>query len=298
MESNLDLNLLVALEALLDERSVGRAAQRLHTSPPAMSRTLARLRRIFEDPVLVRAGHAMVPTPRALAMAGDVREALERARALFAPPEQPNLATLRRTFSVQTGDLLFSMSSLVAQVRAQAPGVTLRFAAESHEDTHSLRDGAVDLELGQIRRTEPETHIEPVLTDRMVGVVRADHELLTKAITPRRFAAADHVVFSRRGQVSGPIDELLAAYGLRRRVVVCAPSPTAALFLVANSDLVGIYAARIGRDAIDRMSLNVSAFEVPLELPPLQISMAWHPRHDADGAHSWLRQQVRDAILA
>jgi DNA-binding transcriptional LysR family regulator len=300
MESSLDLNLLIALEALLDECSVGKAAERLHTSPPAMSRTLAKLRRILDDPVLVRAGRVMVPTPRAVAMAGDLRETLERARALFAAPERPNLATLRRTFTLQIGDLVFSAisSRLLSRVRAQAPGVTLRFVAESHEETHSLRSGAVDLELGQIRRTEPEVHIEPVLTDRMVGVARAGHGLTTKRVTLQRFAAADHVVYSRRGVLSGPIDELLAVHGLQRRVVACAPGPTAALLLLGDSDLVGMYSARIGRGVIERLGLELATFEIPLELPPLQLSMGWHPRHDADGAHRWLRQEVRDAVTA
>ena len=295
--SALDLNLLLALDALLDERSVGRAAERLHTSPPAMSRTLAKLRRILDDPVLVRAGRAMVPTPRALLLQSSVRGLVEQARMVFTPPQPPEPASLQRIFSVQVGEGLFSSigSRLLARVRAEAPGVTLRFVGESHEDTHSLRDGSVDLEIGQIRRGEPETHVEALLRERLVGVVRSGHELLGKRVTLKRFADADHVVFSRRGRLTGPIDDLLAEHGLRRRVVASAPNPAGGLFLVRNSDLVGLVPTQIGRDALAMLDLHT--FEIPLELPPLEIGMAWHPRYDADGAHGWLRQCVREAIL-
>src|ERR1700754_4909048 len=126
MESSLDLNLLVALDALLDEGSVGGAALRLHTSAPAMSRTLGRLRRILDDPILVRAGRVMVPTPRAMSMRGGGHDLVEQGRRLMSPVELPDPATLRRTFSVQIGDLLSSTigSRLVARIRGEAPGVT------------------------------------------------------------------------------------------------------------------------------------------------------------------------------
>lgn len=298
MESSLDLNLFVALDALLDEGSVGGAAQRLHTSAPAMSRTLARLRRMLDDPILVRAGRVMVPTPRALEMKSGVHELVEQGRRLMSPTEQSDPATLRRTFSVQIGDLLSNAigARLVARIRGEAPGVTLRFVGDSHEDTDALRDGSVDLELGQMRRTHPETHIEGLFSDRMVGVVRAGHSLDGKRVTLARFAAAEHVVASRRGRLTGPIDDLLAEHGLRRRVAVCTPSALASFHLIQNSDLVGIAPLVITRDTLDAFGLRT--FEIPLALPTLDLSVAWHPRHDADAAHRWLRQCVRDAFLA
>ncbi|MGV9801501.1 LysR substrate-binding domain-containing protein [Mycobacterium sp. NPDC003449] len=293
---SLDLNLLPALDALLDERSVGGAAQRLHTSAPAMSRTLSRLRRLLDDPVLVRAGRTMVPTPRALAMQGAVHDLVQQAMAVFTPADAPDPATLRRSFSLQLGEGLFSTIGprLLSRIRAEAPGVTVRFVAESHEDTQSLRDGNVDIEIGQIRRTEPETLIEHVVDERLVGVVRKGHELAGKRVTLKRFAAAEHVVFSRRGRLRGPVDDLLAEHGLRRRVVACAPNPAGGLFLIRDSDLVGMLPDRIGRNAIETFGLVT--FEIPLKLPPLVLSMAWHPRHDADGAHRWLRGCVREAM--
>jgi DNA-binding transcriptional LysR family regulator len=297
MESrDLDLNLLVALDALLDERGVGGAARRLHTSAPAMSRTLARLRRILDDPVLVRAGRTMVATPRALAMQGEVRHLVEQARQLFTPPQRPNLSTLQRTFSVQATDVMVTTvgSRLLSRVRSEAPGVNIRFVGESHEDTHSLRAGVVDLELGQIRRIEPETHIEHLLSVPMVGVARKGHGFSSRTVTLEEFADAEHVVFSRRGRMSGPIDDLLADHGLRRRVVACTPTPIAALFLIKDNDMVSIMPTSIVGSVVK--TLGLIAFEIPLDLPHFELSMAWHPRHEADGAHAWLRQRVRDAV--
>jgi DNA-binding transcriptional LysR family regulator len=298
MEStDLDLNLLQALDALLELRSVGAAAERLHTSAPAMSRTLSRLRRRLDDPVLVRAGRAMVPTPRALAMQADVHDVIVRAGAVFAAPETVEPRRLARTFSLQIGDI--GMLSTVAErlltrVRAEAPDVVLRFVGESHEDTHSLRDGTVDLEVGQMSHVDPEIRIEALVTERLIGVVRAGHPLTRRRVTVKRFADAEHVVFSRRGRLRGPVDDLLAEQGLQRRVVVCAPTPAGGLFLVRGSDLVGMMPADMGRYAIEALALV--GFEIPLDLPPLTLSMAWHPRHDADGAHRWLRECVRDAL--
>lgn len=296
MESGLDLNLLVALDALLDERSVTAAAERLHTSAPAMSRTLARLRRVLDDPVLVRAGRGMVPTPRALAMQAQVHELVEQARQLFRTPERPDPAALERTFTLQIGDLVFSglASRLLRRLRGQAPGVTLRFAAESHEDTHSLRDGAVDLELGRVSGADPEIRVEPLAEEHLAGALRAEHPLAAQRMTLRRFAAAEHVVASRRGRLTGPVDDLLAERGLSRRIAACAPNPVGALFLARDTDLVATAPARLGRYAAEVLGLRT--FAIPLELPTVDISMAWHPRHDADGAHRWLRQHVREAV--
>jgi DNA-binding transcriptional LysR family regulator len=299
MESmnDLDLNLLLALDALLELHSVGLAAERLHTSAPAMSRTLARLRRKLDDPVLVRAGRQMVPTPRALAMQSEVRDVIRRATVLFAPPDEVSPNRLSRTFSVQIGDvgMLSTLAErLLTRVRAEAPDVVLRFVGESHEDTHSLRDGSVDVEVGQINHVDPEIQTEDLVTDRLIGVVRAGHPLPSRRVTVKRFADAEHVVFSRRGRLRGPIDDLLAEHGLRRRVAACAPTPAGGLFLVRSSDLVGVMPAGFGRYAIE--ALDLTTFEIPLDLPPLVMGMAWHPRHDADGAHRWLRQCIRESL--
>ncbi|WP_116210699.1 LysR family transcriptional regulator [Streptomyces olivoreticuli] len=291
-----DLNLLTALDALLTEESVTAAADRLGLSGPAMSRTLGRIRRALGDPVLVRAGRRMVPTPRALAMHADVRRLLDDARALFAAGRPLDPATLDRVFTLSAHDshVLTFGTGLLGRAAREAPGVTLRFLAEGAAGVPSLRDGTVDLELGVIDRDEPEIRIEPLLTDRMVGVVRPGHPLLDAPVTLRRYAAAGHVLDSRRGRLTGPVDEALAAHGLRRRVVATAPTLASALFLVSGGDAVGMLPERIGGPAATALGLRT--FELPLDPPPLTISMAWHPRHEADSGHRWLRDLVRGTV--
>lgn len=296
MRSRLDLNLLVALDALLDEGSVGGAAARLHLSEPAMSRALGRIRKATGDPILVRAGRSMVPTPRALAMRAEVRTLVEQAQLLLGPTERPDPATLRRTFSVVINDGILAVvgARLFARVRAEAPDVTLRFLPEQQTDTPILREGAADLIVGSAWRGEPEVRSETLAEDRLVGVVRRGHPLTHGKVTPRRFADANHLVSSRRGRLWGPVDNALEELGLRRHVVGSVPSYAAALYLLLETDAVGMAADGLSRGLV--RTLGLRTFAIPLPLPPLTLVQVWHPRHDADGAHAWLRSVIRDEV--
>jgi DNA-binding transcriptional LysR family regulator len=293
--SGLDLNLLVALDVLLEEQSVGGAARRLHLSEPAMSRTLGRIRKALGDPVLVRAGRRMVPTPRALAVRAEVSAVVERARALFAPADT-DLRTVTRTFTVLCHDAIAAACGpdLFARVARDAPGIRLRFLTESHVDGPFLREGTADLEVGVIDTVAPEVRVESLYEDRMVGVVRAGHPLLEGELTPERFALeADHLTVSRRGKLHGPVDEALAGLGLARRVVGSVGTFPASLFVVRATDLAGLissWSVPLAR------ALGLTTFDVPLRLPPVQVGLAWHPRHDADPAHGWLRGAVREIL--
>ncbi|MCX5379920.1 LysR family transcriptional regulator [Streptomyces sp. NBC_00091] len=295
--SGLDLNLLVALDVLLEESSVSGAAARLHLSEPAMSRTLGRIRKALGDPVLVRAGRTMVPTPHALSVQGEVRAVVERARALFLTGGQVDLETLTRTFTVLAHDSFAATfgAALFRRMAREAPGVRLRFLSESHVDVPALREGVADLELGVIDSRSPEVRTEHLFDDRMLGVVRSGHPLLRGRITARRFAAGEHLTVSRRGRLEGPVDAALAERGLSRRVVGSTGSSPASLFVLRETDLIGLIASRTVAQAD---ALGLVTFEVPLELPPLPIGIAWHPRHDADPAHLWLRACSRELLPA
>ncbi|OKK17471.1 LysR family transcriptional regulator [Streptomyces sp. CB00455] len=293
--SGLDLNLLVALDVLLEEASVSRAAARLHLSEPAMSRTLGRIRKALGDPVLVRAGRAMVPTPHALAVQGEVRAVVERARALFLAGGEVDLPTLTRTFTVLTNDAFTAVHGpgLLARVTREAPGVRLRFLGESHVDVPALREGVADLELGVVDTRSPEVRVEHLAEDRMLAVVRGGHPLLRGRVTAGRFAAADHLIVSRRGRLEGPVDAALAEQGLARRVVGSVGTFPASLFVLRESDLVGLLTTQTVPLAA---ALGLETFEIPLDLPAVPFGMAWHPRHDADPAHAWLRGCARELV--
>ncbi|PXX65575.1 LysR family transcriptional regulator [Nocardia tenerifensis] len=299
----LDANLAIALDALLAEQSVTRAAARLHTSPAAMSRTLARLRRILQDPLLVRAGQAMVPTPRAQALREEAAAVVRSLAALLSPGTGVDPAGLSGTFTLQTADLVGAALAprLLRLAEQEAPGVSFRLRAEELEAGSALRDGRVDLEIGSIDHVDPETEVEELVTLRMVAAVRAGHPLTEGPLTADRLAAAHHVAVSRRGRFTGPLDTALAEQNLHRRVGIVLPSHLAAMTLAARSDIVCLVPAALpGADPSpltdDANALGLRLLDIPLPLPPLTISMAWHPRHTADGAHHWLRTAIRRTL--
>ncbi|SES45767.1 LysR family transcriptional regulator [Actinokineospora terrae] len=301
--NSLDANLAVALDALLSEQSVTRAAARLRTSPAAMSRTLARLRRVLQDPLLVRAGQAMVPTPRAEALREEAAAVVRRVEALLTPSGGVDPARLRRTFTVQTADVVGAALApgLLDLARRQAPGVSLRVLAEEWEAGPALREGRVDLEVGSIDHVDPETRVEDLVTLRMAAAVRVGHPLTEGPLTPAGLAAADHVTVSRRGRFTGPLDAALAEHGLTRRVVAALPGHLAAMALAATSDLVCLVPTALPDNPPSPVSaaahtLGLRLLHIPLPLPPLTIAMAWHPRHTTDGAHHWLRTAVRHVL--
>ncbi|MFE0458938.1 LysR family transcriptional regulator [Kitasatospora sp. NPDC058965] len=301
----IDANLAIALDALLAEHSVTRAAARLHTSPAAMSRTLARLRRILQDPLLVRAGQTMVPTPRAQALREEAAAVVRSLGALLGPGTSVDLAGLRSTFTLQAADLVGAALApgLLQLARNEAPGVAFRIRAEEWEAGPALRDGRIDLEVGSIDHVDPETRVEELVGLRMVAAVRPGHPLAEGPLTPDRLAAAEHVAVSRRGRFTGPLDTALAEHDLHRRVSVVLPSHLAAMTLAARSDVVCLVPAALPGAAPSPLShdadaLGLQLLDIPLALPPLTIGMAWHPRHTADGAHRWLRSAVRRTLCA
>ncbi|MFI6333558.1 LysR family transcriptional regulator [Streptomyces sp. NPDC050535] len=302
-EPVLDANLAVALDALLAEQSVTRAAARLRTSPAAMSRTLGRLRRVLQDPLLVRAGQTMVPTPRAQALREEAAAVVRGLGALLAPGTGVAPSDLRRTFTLQAADLVGAALApgLLRLARQEAPGVSLRFRAEDLEAGPALREGRIDLEVGSIDHVDPETRVEELVTLRMAAAVRSGHSLAEGPLTPDRLAAAEHVVVSRRGRFTGPLDTALAERNLRRRVTVVLPSHLAAMTLAADSDAVCLIPTALPGSAPSPLTevaatLGLRLLDIPLPLPPLAIGMAWHPRHAADAGHHWLRDAVRRTL--
>lgn len=295
---NVDLNLLIALDALLQEGSVGGAADRLSLSQPAMSRTLARIRRTTGDQILVRSGRGMVPTPYAEEVRAHVRALVEQGQSVLSPGREVDPAALERTFTLRCHDAVIDAAgpAITAAVRASAPGVRLRFLAEAAGDTDDLRSGRVDLEVHAWSQgtTRPGLRSEAVGTGTLVVAVRADHPI--KTLTPETYAAADHIVVSRRGRLRDQVDDLLAARALERRVVVCVPTSAAAFRLVAQSDLLAAVPSVLAGDAASAAGLRT--LPMPLDITPATVAMSWHSRFDADGAHSWLRGTVRHAMAA
>lgn len=292
----LDLNLLTALDALLEEGSVAGAANRLHLTAPAMSRTLGRIRQVTGDQILVRTGRSMTPTPRALAMRAEVHALVQHAYVVLAPAPGLDLEALERTFTLVCHDAITTAigPSLLASLQSSAPGVVLRLLAEATTDTNDLRRGQIDLEVSSAQPNLPEIRFETVGHQHLVLAVGPDHPLTHGELTLDRYAQARHITISRRGRLHDPIDVALAARGLRRRVVAAAPTTTSALHFVRHSDLVVAIPEDISRPTLAELRLR--SLPIPLDLSPVAINLAWHQRYDDDLAHAWLRAQVREAI--
>ncbi|WP_406082173.1 LysR family transcriptional regulator [Streptomyces zaomyceticus] len=293
----MDLNLLRSLDALLQENSVTRAAERLGTSPAAVSRTLARLRRAVGDPLLVRAGQEMVPTPRALELREEVGVLLRGCDNVLRPGPGFDAVRLRRTFTVQAADLLLVglAGTLTERIHAEAPQVDVVFLPEAMEGGPGLRQGSVDVELGVLGHLDPEILTRRLTRMPLVGIARSGHPLFDGRIDARRFAAADHIGISRLGKRLGPIDSALAERGLRRRTAVVVPSHTSAMMLARETDLVALSLADWLPDTVTAMGLRT--FPIPLDLAPLDLGMAWHPRNSTDPGHRWFREHLAAVVL-
>ena len=289
-----DFNLLVALDVLLAEGSVARAARRLRLSPSAMSRTLARLRETTGDPLLVRAGRGLVPTPRALELRERVGQLVQEAESVLRPAEKLNLKQLIRTFTLRTSEGFVENfgPGLIARVGEEAPGVRLCFMQKPDKESAPLRDGTVDLETGVVGKTTgPEVRAQALFQDRFIGVVRKRHPLSQGKITPSRYAAGKHISLSRWGLDRGPIDEALKSFGLEREIVTVVGGFSTALALARASDLI----ATVPERHTGNLRAGMHTFPLPVSTPEITVSLLWHPRLDADPAHRWLRGCVRDA---
>lgn len=291
-----DLNLLVTLNILLAEGSVARAAQRLRLSPSAMSRQLARLRAAMGDPLLVRAGRGLVPTPRALELRDQIGPLVEAAQAVLRPAASLDLKHLARTFTLRTSEGFVENFGpyLIARTTKEAPGVRLRFVPKVDKGSGPLRDGSVDLETGVVgHATGPEVRTQALFHDRYIGVVRKGHPLCRGKVTGARYAAAGHVLVARQGIERGPVDAVLEPMGLARDVVTIVGGFWAALALVRTTDLV----ATVPERHTGNLRTGLHSFRLPFAAPEITVSLIWHPRFDADPAHRWLRGCVRDACV-
>lgn len=288
-----DLALLPALDALLQEASVTRAARRLGLSTPAMSHTLARVRDELSDPLLVRSGRGMVLTPRAEALRPEVRALVEAARRTLDAPRSFDPATVDRAFVVAASDYVLTVlgHAVDRELGRVAPRLVLRFVPNTRDDGALLRLGDADLSVGIYEDLPPEMRSRVLLTDRFVCVVRDGHPKVPKRLTLDTYLAIDQVQVAPRGRPGGHVDDVLAERGLTRRVVRAVPYFHAALALVSTTDYLLTVPERMATAAAPALGLRV--LELPIPTKPYALSLVWHPRYDADLAH----RLVRDALV-
>ena len=298
MPEQLDLNLLRVFDALLENGSVTAASERLQLSIPATSRALGRLRRAMKDPILVRAGRGMAPTPFALRIAPRVRSLLDDASALISADREVTVAELERTFTIRINDGVAATlaTAAVEATAAVAPGVILRFVAEGNEGIEALRDGSVDLDIGVGDVAAPDIRTAMLYRERLVGIVRAGHPLGRHRRRPTlaQLCQYPHVSASRRGRARGPLDDALEDAGLQRHVAAVVPTFAVAALLVASSHYVGLVPQRFAEQ--HGQTLGIRWFPIPAALPEVDLCLLWHARLDTDPAQRWLRNTIRDAL--
>jgi DNA-binding transcriptional LysR family regulator len=294
----IDLNQLVVLDVLLAERSVTRAAQRLGLSQPAVSNALARLRVSLGDPLLIRGAQGMTPTPRALALAPALRDALERVGDAVAGVASFDPAQTSRTFVLAATDYVqfVMLAALVERLQKIAPRVALRvLPIHARSPWHELESGAVDLTLTG-RTGAPRTlHRRRLFGDRVVCILRAGHPRARgradSALTLRRYLELGHVEALPHGG-EGLADEALAKLGHARTLILTVPHFLVAPFIVLRSDHCFTLAERIARPMASMVPLRV--LPLPFELPRVTIWGYWHERLHHDPAHQWLRKVVAE----
>ena len=299
--SGIDLNLLTAFEALARERNVSRAAADIGITQPAMSNALARLRVLFNDPVLVRAGRAMVLTARAQELEDPLRQALNVIRGAISERGTASISTLARTFTIGTTEYAehLLLPNIVNRVEQAAPHIRLvvkRLPTLFEVPEMELRDGLLDLAIGFFEggiSPGPGLSSELLFRDRHAVVCRQGHPQARRRLTLKRFQSLGHVAVFYRTDHWSILDQMLRKRGIERRIVVKVPHMLSALAIVLATDLVCTLPRRIVLAFESTMRLQ--CLPLPLPVPAAKCSMAWHARHDQDEALGWLRTQIKNA---
>lgn len=294
----IDLNLLVAFEALLEERHVTRAGQRIGLAQPSMSSALARLRLLFDDEILVRTAAGMRPTAKALALAPAVGEALGLLRTALGPQKTFDAATARHRFTIAVtdyGDLVI-VPALVSLLRKDAPGadLTVRPITDATGALAMLERGEMDAMIGGHLPSSRHCLRMRLFEERFVCV--HDAGAVPGNLDAATYLARPHVLFSAVGGdgSAGAVDQVLAARGLQRRVAVTLPHVVAVPFAVAGSDLVATMAERIARRFAQ--SAGVAVQPVPYPVAPFDIDLLLRRKGEDDPAIAWLARTIRRAV--
>jgi DNA-binding transcriptional LysR family regulator len=294
--ARIDLNLLVAFEALFEEHSVTAAAQRLYLGQPAMSAALGRLRTLFDDPLFVRVGREMQPTTKAVAIAPDISVALDRVRQTIQSSQGFEPASDRRKFAIGSADytsfmLLPQFSAYCQQV---APNINLRTIEFTKDEVGTLLEkGIIHLAIGVFPDPPRQTICVPLFQEQFVGIARKDHPALIEgSMSLTDFISLSHVLYTSRRDDIGEIDLVLAESDLQRRVAITVPHLLVLPSIVAATDLIAAIPSHMARYLTNLSEIEL--FELPIEVHPWTISLLWSQLSDRDPGCSWLRKTLEE----
>ncbi len=293
---SVDTHLVVALHALLQEKSVTRAARRVGVTQPSMSHALSRLRAHFGDPLLVQVGRQMTLSARARDLTPRAAEAVERLEQVFRPVERFDPGRSRRTFRlVATDNLeLLVLPPLTRLLAAEAPHVNLRCRNIPADFAELLRRGELDAKLGRGGPVPDGCRSTLLVAEQLVCVMRRGHPASRKALTAARYAACEHLMVSPHGEDHSVIDRELAARGLHRRVTLTVSHFLVAPFILSGSDLLLTVSARVAGALARKLDLVVRP--CPVEIKGYTLTLVWPERSEGDEGHRWLRGAIERAV--
>jgi DNA-binding transcriptional LysR family regulator len=290
----IDLNLLVAFDALMQERSVTKAGIRIGRTQPAMSAALARLRALFQDELFVRGPDGLQPTPRAADLAGPLQQALAEIQKTLAFTQrfEPQASTLTFTLGLSDHPAFVLLPQLIQQLAARAPSITLQVRNFSARDdaVDMLDSGEADVTIGVPSASAGRILTQPLFEERFVCILRKDHPLAKAPLDLETFLSLGHLLVSPENDRFGHVDMALAKQGLKRRLALTLPHMYAAPLLVARSDMI----ATLMEGVVDASGQadNLIAWAPPLDLAPVPFVMSWHRRNDAHPAQRWFRAVI------
>lgn len=291
---DIDLNLLIFLDALLEAGSVTEAARHVGISQPAMSNALGRLRRLLGDPLLVRTSKGMQPTERARALRRPIRSALAQMEEAIVPHRTFDPSSTQRLFTLLITDYAASvlMPQVVGVLEKEAPHITLNILNAGADAVEQVERGEADFLVNRLEQLPPNFHEQRLWSDTLACLVRQDHPALDDEgrLSLEAYLQQNHILITRTGVGLGFVDEALAKRGLNRNITVLTRHYQLPRELVANSDLVATLPSRIAR--YQARHLRLAVLEPPIELPPLEIGIAWGAVEHYDLAHRWLRERI------
>lgn len=296
---NLDLNLLVIFDTVLAERNISRAAQRLALAQPTVSNALSRLRQITGDPLFVRTGRGMEPTPHALHLAPTLRQALQAVRDSLRTRGPFDPARDRRTFTLFLTDLgeAFFLPRLLAHLRRAAPGVQLKtLPMPDHQPQAALERGEVDLAIGNLPDMKAGFYQQRLFREYYQCIARADHALATPGMGLAQFQQAHHAVVVPHGTGHSMVEQALIRLGLQDRIMLRVQNFLVLPAIVSQTDLVAL----IPHSAASQLpaASTLQLIDAPVALPEFVVKQCWHERFHGDAGNQWLRQQIAALFTA
>ncbi len=297
----IDLNLLAAFDALMSERNVTRAAIRVGVSQPAMSAALARLRKLFDDPLFMRSAGGLLPTPRARELAAPISQALRQLEAALVtkPGFDPAGAQLRFNLGLPDYGAFVLLPPLLEALGRQAPGIAIDVHAfEARDAVIDLLDaGTIDAAVGvSPTRAEGRILARPILRDSFVTIVASDHPAARRGMDMETWLALPHVLASPEGERHGLVDQALARQGRQRRLALTLPQMFAVPAVVARSGMTATVMKRVALNS--PAGRQLAMFPPPVALPEIVIHLIWHRRSEGSPAQQWLRALIEATAAA